>query len=102
MSCSDFWYKPGFAGEALGSGSSQGWDLKKSYREVTMANILYSKGNQGPVHEYGPDPVILRKRGISRVAKEKFELYKKKIEDPDYMEFAINKIALELTHFLSK
>lgn len=82
--------------------SSQGWDLNKSYREVTMANLLYSEGKHGHVQEYGPDPMILRKRGISRVAREKFELYKKKIEDPDYMEYAINKIAVELTHFLSK
>lgn len=52
--------------------------------------------------DYGPDPVILRKRGAARKLEKKFELYKKKIEDKGYMDFAINKIALELTHFLSR
>lgn len=55
-----------------------------------------------PVSQYGPDPVLLRKRGVARIAKERFELYKRRIEDPAYMEYAINKIASELTHFLSK
>ncbi|MEM7179980.1 MAG: hypothetical protein AAF518_03645 [Spirochaetota bacterium] len=51
--------------------------------------------------EYGPDPIILRKRGSARNMHKKFELYKRKVDDPKYMEFAINKIALELSHFLS-
>lgn len=55
-----------------------------------------------PVSKYGPDPILLRKRGIARIARERYELYKRRIEDPDYMEYAINKIASELTHFLSK
>ena len=42
------------------------------------------------------------KRGISRNLQNKYDLYKRKIEDPGYMDFAINKIAVELTHFLSK
>lgn len=54
------------------------------------------------VEDYGPDPVILRKRGVARKVQEKFDIYKRKIEDPNYMEYAINKIAVELTHFLSK
>ena len=51
---------------------------------------------------FGPNPIILRKRGIYRDMQNKYDLYKRKIEDPGYMEFAINKIAVELTHFLSK
>jgi hypothetical protein len=66
-----------------------------------MSDLLYSYEKEKTT-EYGPDPMILRKRGISRVAREKFELYKKRIEDPQYMEYAINKIAVELTHFLSR
>ncbi len=66
-----------------------------------MANII-SYGRTIPESEYGPDPVILRKRGLARNTHSKFELYKKKLNDPYYMEFAINKIAMELTHFLSK
>ena len=55
-----------------------------------------------PVHFFGPDPIILRKRGLSRNINGKYEDFKRKIEDPEYMNFAINKIAMELTHFLSK
>ncbi|MCB1140691.1 MAG: hypothetical protein H7A24_07950 [Leptospiraceae bacterium] len=66
-----------------------------------MTNLSYM-GKSIPEMEFGPDPIILRKRGLARNIRTKFDLYKKKIEDPSYMEFAINKIALELTHFLSK
>jgi hypothetical protein len=61
---------------------------------------IYSKSV--PESEYGPDPIILRKRGLARNIRNKFELYKQKVDDPSYMDYAINKIALELTHFLSK
>ncbi len=66
-----------------------------------MANIIFY-GHRVPESDYGPDPVILRKRGLARNTHSKFDLYKKKLEDPYYMEFAINKIAMELTHFLTK
>jgi len=66
-----------------------------------MANIVFF-GQIVPESEYGPDPVMLRKRGLARNTHTKFELYKKKLNDPYYMEYAINKIAMELTHFLSK
>ena len=52
--------------------------------------------------DFGPDPVILRKKGLGATAKKKFTYYKQKVDDPGYMEFAINKIAMELSHFLSK
>jgi hypothetical protein len=52
--------------------------------------------------DFGPDPILLRKRGISRKISGKFEIYKKRINNPFYVDYAINKIALELTHFLSK
>ena len=51
---------------------------------------------------YGPDPVILRKRGLQATQNKKFKNYKSKIDDQDYIDFAINKIALELSHFLTK
>lgn len=51
---------------------------------------------------FGPDPVILRKRGLQYTKMKKFSNYKNKIDDPSYMDFAINKIALELSHFLTK
>ncbi|HMV79952.1 MAG TPA: hypothetical protein PL048_21200 [Leptospiraceae bacterium] len=50
-----------------------------------------------------PEPIMIRKRGSQKnTAEPVFAAYKKKIEDPAYMDYAINKIALELTHFLSK
>ena len=52
--------------------------------------------------EYGPDPVILRKRGLQHTKNKKHKDYKSKINDPQYIDFAINKIALELSHFLTK
>ncbi|EQA52083.1 hypothetical protein LEP1GSC052_1182 [Leptospira kmetyi serovar Malaysia str. Bejo-Iso9] len=36
------------------------------------------------------------------VKKRKFEDYKKKLEDPSYIDFAIDKIAMEISHFLAK
>ncbi|ASV11543.1 MULTISPECIES: hypothetical protein [Leptospira] len=58
-------------------------------------------GNLAESENFGPDPVILRKRGMP-VKKRKFEDYKKKLEDPSYIDFAIDKIAMEISHFLSK
>ncbi|EPG67047.1 hypothetical protein ACE5IS_12610 [Leptospira wolffii] len=58
-------------------------------------------GNLAGTDPFGPDPVILRKRGVP-IKKRKFEDYKKKIEDENYIDFAIDKIAMELSHFLSK
>lgn len=59
-------------------------------------------GNLAEMDKFGPDPIILRKQGVSNSEKKKFDLYKKRLDDPSYMDFAINKIAMELSHFLSK
>ncbi len=61
-------------------------------------------GNLPDSEYFGIDPIILRKAGINKRNKDKYEIkkYKKKLDDPRYMDFAINKIAMELTHFLSK
>ena len=67
-----------------------------------MNKMIHSTGTLLDPSDFGPDPIILRKRGISRNLQNKYDLYKRKIEDPGYMEFVINKIAVELTHFLSK
>lgn len=71
------------------------------YREVTMKKYKIV-GNLAEVEKFGPDPIILRKKGVQAVANKKFDLYKKRLDDPNYMDFAINKIAMELSHFLSK
>jgi hypothetical protein len=60
------------------------------------------QGNLAEVAEYGPDPVMLRKSGQSLKIRKRSEAYKKRIEDPSYMDFAIDKIAVELLHFISK
>jgi len=59
-------------------------------------------GNLAETEEFGPDPVMLRKRGMSASINKKFENYKKKVDDPAYMEYAINKIAMEISHFIQK
>ena len=51
---------------------------------------------------FGPDPILLRKKGLSGERPRNISEYKKKILDDRYMEHAINRIAMELSHFLSK
>lgn len=52
--------------------------------------------------EFGYDPVVLRKQGITVNDRRDISEYKRKIIDDRYMEHAINRIAMELSHFLSK
>lgn len=59
-------------------------------------------GNLAETEEFGPDPVLLRKRGMANTIQKKYKNYKKKIDDPAYMDYAINKIAMEISHFISK
>ncbi|MDX1959202.1 MAG: hypothetical protein SFU98_11555 [Leptospiraceae bacterium] len=67
-----------------------------------MASVSFIPGRSVDIAGFGPDPIMLRKRGNARNVKSRYSLYKQKINDPNYMEYAINKIAMELTHFLSK
>lgn len=60
------------------------------------------QGNLAEVGDFGPDPVMLRKSGQSSKIVKRSEAYKKRLEDPTYMDFAIDKIAVELLHFISK
>lgn len=71
-------------------------DRKKRYKEVTMARRLANKGRRGvpKLTELG------QKRYTSH--EKKIEEYQKRIKDPNYVAFAIDKIAAELTHFLTK
>ena len=50
----------------------------------------------------GPDPVLLKKRGLSDSNPRNISDYKERIKDKDYMEHAIDRIAMELMHFLAK
>ena len=63
---------------------------------------LSIQGNLAESTGFGPDPVMLRKSGQSSKIIKKSESHKKRILDPNYMDFAIDKIALELLHFISK
>ncbi|MCB1326099.1 MAG: hypothetical protein H7A21_20280 [Spirochaetales bacterium] len=51
---------------------------------------------------FGPDPVLLKKRGLSDSNPRNISDYKERIKDKDYMEHAIDRIAMELMHFLAK
>lgn len=51
--------------------------------------------------EFGPDPLMMRKTGQKR-SRVKIATFKKRLKDERYIDHAIDKIAQELTHFLSK
>ena len=63
---------------------------------------LLDQDNSVQGERYGPDPVLLKKQGLPNPAPRDISEYKKKILDEKYMEHAINRIAMELSHFLSK
>ncbi len=48
----------------------------------------------------GPDPLLMKKRGLPIQGPRNIKAYKKKIKDEMYMDHAINRIAMELMHFL--
>jgi hypothetical protein len=75
-----------------------GW--KKCYREVTMKTLL---DQEIPVEgsDFGPDPILMKKRGLPYERRNIAE-FKKKIQDMDYMDHAIDRIALELMHFIAR
>lgn len=52
--------------------------------------------------KYGPDPVLMKKKGVARPQERDITYYKERIRDKKYIEHAINRIAMELSHFLSK
>ena len=70
------------------------------YREVTM-KILLEPDRDVQRERFGPDPVLLRKQGVDMATRD-ISIYKEKIVNDDYMEHAINRIAMELSHFLAK
>lgn len=51
---------------------------------------------------FGPDPILLRKKGLQNVNPRDISEYKERITDPTYMEHAIDRIAMELMHFLAR
>ena len=63
---------------------------------------LLDQDNSVPGGRFGPDPILSKKKGLAQPAPRDISTYKKKIMDDKYMEHAINMIAMELSHFLSK
>lgn len=52
--------------------------------------------------EFEQDPMVLKKQGIEYFRKKDISYYKKKIIDENYLEHAIQRIAMELSHFILK
>jgi hypothetical protein len=52
--------------------------------------------------KYGPDPVLMKKIGKTDNSPRDLGQYKERIADRHYIDFAINRIAMELSHFLSR
>jgi len=76
-------------------------DGKKCYREVTMKTLL-REAVTPQSGAYGPDPVLLKKQGLAGTLNRDISEYKRKIRDDSYIDHAINRIAMELSHFLAR
>jgi hypothetical protein len=50
---------------------------------------------------FGPDPVLMKKKGQPNLSRDISD-FKRKIRDKKYMDHAINRIAMELMHFLAR
>ncbi len=61
---------------------------------------LLARDLRGREEGFGPDPLLLKKRGLSDIRSRDISEFKKKILDDKYMDHAINRIAMELSHFL--
>lgn len=55
-----------------------------------------------PEMDFGPDPVMLRKRGLKQFASRDINDFKSRINDDAYLTHAIDRIAVELMHHLVK
>lgn len=64
--------------------------------------ILAEKNLAKDDWKFGPDPLLQRKQGLKDTPPRDILEYKEKIEDASYMRYAIDKVALELMHFLVK
>ena len=72
-----------------------------SYKEVTMKTLENKNTTQKEKH-YGPDPLLYRKKGLASILDRDIHDYKNKIENENYMNYAIDRIAVELMHFIVK
>ncbi len=72
-----------------------------NYKDVQMDTLLKKEFTKN-VDRFGPDPLLKRKQGLKNSLSRDILEYKNKINDEDYMIYAIDKIAVELIHFLVK
>lgn len=68
---------------------------KKDFEKKEIAQ----KENGIPATEF-EDPLLLKKQGLPYFRKKDISYYKKLIGDERYMDHAIRRIAMELSHFL--
>ncbi len=75
---------------------------KSVSKEISLKNKkkLFD-GKSEDIEDY-EDPAILKKQGILYLQKKDLSYYRKKIVDENYMDHAINRIAMELMHFILK
>jgi hypothetical protein len=69
-------------------------NAEKSKLEIDLKKQIWEEETE--------DPLVLKKQGISYLQKKDISYYKKKIIDEEYLEHAINRIAMELSHFILK
>ncbi len=73
---------------------------KKSKYE--QESIIDSSLNSNSLENEWEDPLVLKKQGIAFFKKKDISYYKKMIIDEKYIDNAINRIAMELSHFILK
>lgn len=75
--------------------------MKKKLR-YEQESIIDSNLNINSMEDEWEDPLVLKKQGIAFFKKKDISYYKKKIIDEKYLDNAINRIAMELSHFILK
>lgn len=68
----------------------------------TLLKKENKKENEAVLDSFGPDPVILRKKGLRQFANKNMQEFKSRINDEVYLTHAIDRIAVELMHHLVK
>ena len=65
-------------------------------------NTLLKKEFPESAGGFRSDPLLHKKKGLRDALPRDILNYKNKVEDKNYMNYAINKIAVELMHFIVK
>lgn len=74
--------------------------MKKKLKNLSLnQKDFYESDKDEDIDE---DPMVLKKQGIEYFRKKDISYYKKKIIDENYLDHAIQRIAMELSHFILK